>query len=276
LEGHGSDELLGGYAELVSAAIQTYALQNNVRMSWKASQCYVDTLNPVLNQIKPEAWKVFLIAFPFSRRLMKFPARLVAGLKHRPQPDARPRVKGYIHPDIVGLWSPPALQPIDSFDLLNRELYTDFTQRPLPTVLRIVDRASMAHSLEVRSPFMDYRIVQYAFSLPDGDKVARRTKEVLRHAARDWVPEEVINRKAKMPFSLAEREWFNSPPVGKYLADVFHSSEAMNSNLIDGKSLVRDLDRFLKQGFGRYDTNRMWMALNLFLWNKVLVNPYRN
>jgi asparagine synthase (glutamine-hydrolysing) len=276
LEGHGSDELLGGYAELVSAAIQTYAMQNDLRMTWKASQCYTDTLNPVLNQSKPAAWKVFLIAFPFSRHLMKLPARLVGALMHRPSPDSHPRVKGYIHPDIVNLCPSMASQPIDSFDILNQELYSDFTQRPLPTVLRIVDRASMAYSLEVRSPFMDYRIVQFAFSLPNRDKVARRTKEILRSAAGEWVPEEIINRKVKMPFSLAEREWFNSPVVGTYLSDVFHSTDAMNSNLIDGKALVRDLDIFIKQGFGRYDTNRVWMALNLYLWNKALVNPYRN
>jgi asparagine synthase (glutamine-hydrolysing) len=276
LEGHGSDELLGGYAELVSAAIQTYAMQNDVRMTWKASQCYADTLNPVLNQSKPEAWKVFLIAYPFSRRLLKLPARLVRALKHHSPPDSLRRYKGYIHPDIVNLCSPMVSQPVDSINKLNQELYTSFTQRPLPTVLRIVDRASMAYSLEVRSPFMDYRIVQYAFSLPDRDKVSRRTKEILRHAAVKWVPDEVINRKEKMPFSLAEREWFNSPVVGNYLADIFHSSDAMNSNLFDGKVLVRDLDGFIKQGFGRYDTNRVWMALNLYLWNKSLVIPYRN
>jgi asparagine synthetase B (glutamine-hydrolysing) len=123
---------------------------------------------------------------------------------------------------------------------------------------------------------MDYRIVQYAFSLPEGDKVARRTKEILRHAAKDWVPAEVIDRKAKMPFNLAEREWFNSPVVGNYLADIFHSSDALHSSLIDGKSLSRDLDGFLKQGFSRYDAIRVWMALNLYLWNSALVKPYRN
>jgi len=276
LEGHGSDELLGGYAELVTAAIQSYAMQNDVRMAWKASQCYSDTLNPVLNQSKPEAWKVFLIAFPFSRHLLKLLARNVGIVKHRSTSNPRKSYKGYINQEIMNLCPPLVSQPIDSFNILNQELYTSFTQRPLPTVLRIVDRASMAYSVEVRSPFMDYRIAQYAFSLPDADKVARRTKEILRHAAGEWVPEEVINRKEKMPFSLAESEWFNSPVVGKYLADIFHSSDAMNSNLFDGKWLVRDLDRFKKQGFGRYDTNRVWMALNLYLWNKSLVIPYRS
>jgi asparagine synthase (glutamine-hydrolysing) len=276
LEGHGSDELFGGYAELVTAAIQTYAMQKDVRMTWKASQCYADTLNPLLNQSAPEAWKVFLIAYPFSRHLLKLPVRFIRALKHHALPDSPRRYKGYIHPDIVNLFPPMVSQPVDSFSILNQELYTTFTQRPLPTVLRMVDRASMAYSLEVRSPFMDYRIVQYAFSLPDRDKVARRTKEILRQAAKEWVPAEVIDRKAKMPFSLAEREWFNSPVVRNYLVDTFHSSDAMNSSLFDGKLLVRDLDGLIKRGFGRYDTNRVWMALNLHLWNKSLVIPYRN
>jgi asparagine synthase (glutamine-hydrolysing) len=276
LEGHGSDELFGGYAELVSAAIQTYAGHNDVRMTWRAAQCYADTLNPLLNQREAQAWKVFLIAFPLSRRLLKFAAQPLRALKRRPPADPRPGIKGYVNPDIVNQCPQLASQPVDSFSILNRELHTCFTQRPLPTVLRIVDRASMAYSLEVRSPFMDYRIVQFAFSLPDEDKIARRTKKILRGAAGEWVPGEVIERKAKMPFSLAEREWFNSPVVGNYLADVFHSSDAISSNLFDGKALVRDLDGFIKHGFGRYDTNRVWMALNLYLWNKALVIPYRS
>jgi len=275
LEGHGSDELFGGYAESVSAAIQTYAKKNDLRRTWRASQCYTDTLNPVLGQSKPDAWKTFLMAFPFSRRLLKQLATLAGAEKKRAQTDPTRTYKGYIHPDIINQCPALVSQPLDSFNPLNQELYTTFTQRPLPTVLRIVDRASMTYSLEVRSPFMDFRIVQYAFSLPDEDKVARRTKEIVRHAAGDWVPREVINRKAKMPFALSEREWFNSPVISDYLADTFHSSDAMNSNLVDGKSLVRDLDRFKKQGFGRYDTNRVWMALNLYLWNKFLVIPYR-
>jgi hypothetical protein len=106
--------------------------------------------------------------------------------------------------------------------------------------------------------------------------VARRTKEILRRAGRQWVPAEVIARKAKMPFNLAERQWFNSPVVGTYLADIFHSAEALNSDLIDGKALSRDLDGFLKQGFSRYDAIRVWMALNLYLWNKSVVKPYRS
>jgi len=275
LEGHGSDELLGGYEELVSAAIQTYTSRTDLRMVWKASQCYTDTINPVLQQVKPEAWNVFLKAILLYHPSLTLPLRIARQLTHHSAPEPGRKYKGYINRDIVNRCPPMTSQPVDSFSTLNQELFATFSQRYLPMILRIVDRASMAHSIESRSPFMDYRIVQYAFSLPESDKVARRTKEILRHAAKEWVPAEVINRKAKMPFNIAEREWFNSPTVSHYLADIFHSSDALNSDLIDGKSLARDLDGFLKQGVSRYDALRVWMALNLYLWNKALVNPYR-
>jgi asparagine synthase (glutamine-hydrolysing) len=276
LEGHGADELLGGYAELVSAAIQTYASRDDLRMTWKASQCYVDTLNPVLHQRKPAAWDVFLRAFLFSRSSLRLPLRIARKIKNRSTPQPRKRPVGYIHPDIVNNYPPAAIEPVDSSSRYERESFDAFTLKSLPMVLRIVDRASMACSLESRAPFLDHRIVQYAFSLPEEDKVGNRTKEILRYAAEQWVPEEVIDRKAKMPFNLPEHTWFNAPEVGSYLADILHSNDAVTSTLIDGRALSRDLDGFLRKGFSRYDAIRVWNALNLHLWNKALVEPYRH
>ncbi len=274
LEGHGSDELLAGYHEMVLIALQTYASRNDLRMTWKASQCYAEILNPVWGQGNQRPLDVFLRSYLPARRLLRLPVQIVRSLWPRPD---RPPVnqKGYISPDILAQAAPEPPPACEGFSDLNRDLLLNFTRRHLPTILRVVDRASMAYSVESRLPFMDFRIVEYAFSLPDEDKVARRNKVILRQAAVDWLPEKVIDRKAKMPFSLEEREWFNSPIVREYLSDIFHSSDAAQSDLLKGKMLSDDLDGVLKRGITRYDAIRIWKALNLYLWKKSLVDPYR-
>ena len=55
---------------------------------------------------------------------------------------------------------------------LNRQLYRMFHSTVLPTILRNFDRVSMAHGIEVRMPFMDWRLVTYTMELPDSSKAA--------------------------------------------------------------------------------------------------------
>ena len=74
-----------------------------------------------------------------------------------------------------------------------------------------------------------------------------------------------------MGFAIAEREWFNSGSVVGYLLDLFHSADALNSSLFDGKSLARDLERCFKEGFSWGDTTRIWEVLNIYLWHKQFV-----
>lgn len=275
LEGHGADELLGGYQDSVGAAIQGYASRNNLSMGWQASQCYADMATLVLQHSKPNARSVFAISLAHSRGLLGSAARLARRIRRHPRQVPRAKNNVYINPEVIDHYPPMAPTPVEGFSLLNQDLYSAFTQKYLPSILHIFDRATMAYSVESRAPFMDYRIVQYGFSLPDEEKIGRRTKEILRRAAVEWVPREVINRKMKMPFVISECEWFNSPAVGNYLLDVFHSSDALNATFLNGKALSRDLEGFTRDGFSRYDTIRVWKALNLYLWHKFLVDPYR-
>ncbi len=69
-------------------------------------------------------------------------------------------------------------------------LFADFHQRTIPGILRDFDRYSMAHGVEVRSPFMDWRVVCYCFSLPGASVLGGGfTKRVLREAMRGRLPE---------------------------------------------------------------------------------------
>lgn len=80
-------------------------------------------------------------------------------------------------------------------DPLNRALYCDFRTLLPDQVLAFVDRLSMAHSVEVRPPFLDYRLMEFAATLPGSMKIKDgRSKHILKEAVRGLIPERVIDR----------------------------------------------------------------------------------
>ena len=92
-------------------------------------------------------------------------------------------------------------------DPLNRVLEVDCTTLLPDQVLAFVDRLSMAHSIEVRPPFLDYRVVELAFFLPGSLKIRNGvTKFILREAVRDLLPLGILTRK-KEGFLLPVNAW---------------------------------------------------------------------
>ncbi len=94
---------------------------------------------------------------------------------------------------------------------LNEVLYSD-TQLVLPNdMLTKVDRMSMAHSLEIRVPFLDHRVVEYAFSLPPEYKVSGKMKKrIVQDAFREILPPELYDRP-KRGFELPMLAWMRGP-----------------------------------------------------------------
>jgi asparagine synthase (glutamine-hydrolysing) len=92
----------------------------------------------------------------------------------------------------------------------------DLLQRLLPSLLRYEDRNSMAFAIETRLPFLDYRLVEFAFSLPDDQKLDGRTsKSILRRALADRIPEPVRARRDKMGFETPADVWLRSRHFGE-------------------------------------------------------------
>ena len=90
-------------------------------------------------------------------------------------------------------------------------LYNQFFKTPLPFLLHQYDRASMANGIECRMPFMDYRVVEYIFSLPAQSKVGGGyTKRVLREALKGILPDETRLNKTKTGFNAPTTQWFKT------------------------------------------------------------------
>src|SRR5207253_1679555 len=128
---------------------------------------------------------------------------------------ARARTKGsaaLVHASLRTL-QPVAEQNGSPYgDRLRRQLHLILTRRGLPELLRYEDRNSMAHSLEARVPFLDYRLVELLFSLEGGHLIERgRTKAILRRALGDLLPPIVRDRIDKIGFATPEAAWLRGP-----------------------------------------------------------------
>ena len=100
------------------------------------------------------------------------------------------------------------------FDLgnLNSHLYFSTFKVGLPTLLRYADRNSMAHSREVRLPFLSHELVEFVFNLPSELKIREGwTKYLMRTAFEDLLPEEITWRKDKIGFEPPQKSWMDVP-----------------------------------------------------------------
>ena len=114
---------------------------------------------------------------------------------------------------------------------------------PLPLYLRVEDRNSMAHSVEARLPFMDYRLVEFLFSLPSYWKLrGELNKFVLREGMRGTIPEVVRERVDKMGFPTSARGWF-AGPLYEPMRDLLASRHIRERGLYDVERIARDLER---------------------------------
>ena len=105
-----------------------------------------------------------------------------------------------------------AKPPPDFPSALSRQLAFDTQQRLLPSLLRYEDRSSMAFSIETRLPFLDYRLVEFVFSLPDEQRLdGMTTKAILRRSLALRIPPMVLERRDKMGFETPTDLWFRKP-----------------------------------------------------------------
>lgn len=113
----------------------------------------------------------------------------------------------------------------------------------LPMYLRIEDRNSMAHSVEARLPFMDYRLVLLMFRLSASWKLRGPwNKFVLREAMRGRIPERVRTRPDKMGFPTSVAEWFRGPLYDGF-QDTLNSEAVRSRGIYKIPAIRADLER---------------------------------
>ena len=151
---------------------------------------------------------------------------------------------------------------ISTGDELTKKQYLDMKLWLPGDILLKADKMSMAHSLELRVPFLDRRVMELAERIPAGYRIKDGiTKYVLRQAANRTIPDDWANRP-KVGFPVPIRYWFREERYYKLAREYFTSPEARQ--FFDSSALVRLLDEHKE---GRADNGRrIWTALVFLIW----------
>jgi asparagine synthase (glutamine-hydrolysing) len=146
---------------------------------------------------------------------------------------------------------------------LDRTLYTDVHNYLPGALLPKVDRTTMAHSLEARSPFLDHKVMELAARLPTHWKVrGGRTKRILREAFSDLLPPAVEKRR-KLGFGVPLSLWFRAPLYGP-VRDLLLAPDTKLHSYLRADEMARLIE---ENKHGQADNGkRIWALLTLEVW----------
>jgi asparagine synthase (glutamine-hydrolysing) len=234
MDGHGVDEMMFGYAFSIKD-LADYLIHYNAEFANELWDIYSEMF--LDRPIRPEYYEDQLnLQRNFTFKVKKY----LRGFKNKSN-------------SILG------------FDIL----YNQFHSTMLPTILRNFDKISMQHGIEIRMPFMDYRLVSFVFSLPLSSKIGGGyTKKILRDAMKGLVPEEIRQRKSKMGLNAPMQSWF-SGPLKDYIYDEILSNSFQDNSLFDGKSWIEFLNgRNSKENWSFQDAQSFWSVFNAHILMK--------
>ena len=253
LDGQGADEMLGGYASTVPHFFLELAGTGRVTKAlWESWLWSRNQGRPWASQIPLPTIRRALALWSRKERAAKRPgeAWLAADFAAEHAPRSR-----YVET----LRDRPFAESAHFANLL----YQFFFRNNLPALLRFEDRNSMAFSVEARVPFLDHRLVEFAFSLPSDLKFrGGYTKRVLRDGMAGKLPDALRLRKRKMGFATPEQTW-----QAKVLKELVHealASEKLNRYL-DRENAAAHYRAALEEGALSFAP---WRWVNLLLWKQ--------
>jgi len=134
--------------------------------------------------------------------------------------------------------------------------------------LAYMDRMSMAHGLEVRSPYCDHDLVQYITSLPHDYRLkGSRSKHILKHIAKEWIPPGIAERK-KVGFDSPIGQWFKGE-LRDFLQTFLSPEHLKRSGMLDSNSVQSIIADHLS---GRRDYSlQLWSILALEGWYRMYI-----
>jgi asparagine synthase (glutamine-hydrolysing) len=128
-------------------------------------------------------------------------------------------------------------------------------------LLKDTDQMSMAHALEVRAPFFDYRLIEYVLSLPDSIKYPHTPKQLLVESLAPRLPKEIVNRP-KMGFTLPWEHWLKNELSGMVQNKINYLAQRPEFN---GEVIQKKWNDFRK-GDSRILWSRIWKLVVLSDW----------
>ena len=199
LDGQGADETMAGYTKYY----QWFWQEKVAEGQWKEAKKEIEFARQNGQHVKWN-WKNYIAAY-----MPQLAANQLNKISYKNQVN---------HPDITAdffdgfndrtkIFKPAVTR-------LNDILYFNTMQFGLEELLRYADRNSMAHSREVRLPFLNHELVQFIFSIPSAFKIHEGfTKQILRLSMNDYLPKSIVWRKDKVGFEPPQKQWMKDAQV---------------------------------------------------------------
>lgn len=233
LSGQGADETIGGYPYYFANYWYTLAASGKMRAAWQEIGAYCDAHGGDRRALFLQTLR--RLSGVGLRRVMPY------GNIARARGMAQLRDNAWFARDLAD--SLPAHSAHEFRGTLDSALRQAIELAPLPLYLRVEDRNAMAHSVEARMPFLDYRLISMMFSLPDEWKLRGPwTKYVLRESMRGLMPELVRTRIDKMGFPTPVQHWFQGA-LREPMQDMLASQEVRTRGIYNVDAIRRGLER---------------------------------
>jgi asparagine synthase (glutamine-hydrolysing) len=217
LDGQGSDEYFCGYEEFFLVYIMQLLRKGKWLTAWKNLRHKASIQNiGITSQVK----NFFRTAFWFP--LIQFSKKLIGRTDFPWLIPAYSKIADAEQPSFVST----TIKELSVQQVLHTSL---------PYQLHSADRNSMIFSLEVREPFIDYRLVEYVLGLPDEFKIRNGYSKYILREAIDELPEQIRNRSHKMGFVAPDKKWVleNKEMIRNELEDAIKNTGFFTQALVE-------------------------------------------
>lgn len=249
LDGQGSDEIMGGYMHSMYRVVADELRTGHLGTALADLRAHQQRQSYSLSSTLGIAAKSVLTLMQDEPSLYELEFRRTYPWIMRQNADAYP----------ISIGTPPGSR-------LNGFLHNLIYVTLLPTLLHTEDINAMAFSIESRVPFLDHRLVQLCFSMPNEDKVHRgETKRVLRSAMRGLVPDAVLDRRDKTGFTTPGHVVWLRGALQHLLEGDWHELDGY----VDQKARAAVLDRYRRGD--NTDALFVWRLAMLRLWMRIHV-----
>ena len=244
LEGQGADELLGGYYMYAPAAIFDAVRMGRWRQAGRHLQWLVRHSSPLRGGL--ELARAVMPSAHIWWRRWRGDESVYSGCLAKGPDKQQDREDAPIYTESLA-------------NALRRS-----HEGSLSTLLHYCDAISMAHSIESRLPFMDFRLVEFVFSLPTEFKIRDgNNKVLLKEAVRGTVPDAILDNPYKLGFVVPIRQWFRDQS-DEIVYPVLMSDKCRRRGLLEPRALERALRL---HSSGRIDlSSHIFRWLTLELW----------
>jgi asparagine synthase (glutamine-hydrolysing) len=277
LDGHGADEMLGGYIWYLDGMIDNlnpFLQKKRIMDILSIKRSLYPSNSPggvpitdireyqhkFLKKINPA---IFLMKSAVQSPLVRSLKRLIKKQLHMPV------IEENIFNNGIKLYNSINTKLPADWSYLQKTLYTDFHHTLLPRILRNFDLTSMANGIEIRMPFMDYRLVNFCFSLPDESRIGDGfTKNILRKAMEGILDDRVRLRKTKIGFNSPVSDLLLNQ-LKPWAADILESND-YDIDCINKKQFRKLYDQNIRSNHMTWeDALSFWKVLSALKLKKI-------